>query len=190
MLLSEFDMLNKQTIINIVNALAFQCCWFLAVLAITEIALAALVIALVVYFYCLNMEDKNICFMAMALITFSIVGYIGDSLIAWKTGLIYSRNFGMFAPIWLLVLWLAFSTTLVFSMKWIFIKPWLTIVIGLCIAPMSYVAGIHLSNSHFIETGHFTTFFVLEGIWWAVILICYRKVNEIYEDYYEKSIIY
>ena len=189
MLLSESSVLSKQKKINIVNAIIFQCCWFLAVLVITEVTLIALAIALIVYFYSLNSVSKNLYFMALTLIVLSLVGYIGDSIIAWQTGLVYSDNIGNLAPVWLLVLWIAFSTTLPFSMTWIFIKPWLTVIIGLCLAPMSYVAGIHLSNSYFIEEGSYPTFFVIEGIWWAILLTSYRKINEIYEGYHEKSII-
>jgi hypothetical protein len=43
------------------------------------------------------------------------------------------------------------------------------------------VAGIHLSNSYFIEESSYPAFFITEGIWWAILLTCYRKINEMYE---------
>jgi hypothetical protein len=180
-------MLNKQSQINIANAVLFQTCWFIAVMTMTIYAFAAIALVLVVYFYSLNRSENNVMHRAVFLIVFSLVGYLGDSLIAWKTGLIYSRHLDMLAPLWLMVLWLAFATTLKFSMRWIFTNSWLTLFIGLFIAPLSYVAGIHLSNSYFIEEHRYYVFILLEGIWWGVVLLSYKKANEIYEVQHEKT---
>jgi hypothetical protein len=180
-------MLNKQSQINIANAVLFQACWFIAVMTMTIYAFAAIALVLVVYFYSLNRSENNVMHRAVFLIVFSLVGYLGDSLVAWKTGLIYSRHLDMLAPLWLMVLWLAFATTLKFSMRWIFTNSWLTLFIGLFIAPLSYVAGIHISNSYFIEEQRYYVFILLEGIWWGVVLLSYKKANEIYEVQHEKT---
>lgn len=125
--------------------------------------------------------------MIFPLFSMSLIGYIGDSIIAWKSDLIYSRSFDFFAPLWLLVMWFSFSSTLIFSIKWVFNKLWITIVIGLFFAPMSYVAGIHLSGSYFIAQNNYLFHYLIEGIWLVVLLTCYRKLNEIYGWYDERS---
>lgn len=180
-------MMNKSTIINLSNALLFQCCWFSAVMLEIQCALIFIVITLVIYFYSLKIINKKIIFFSIVLIVFSITGYIGDSIVAWQVGLVYSGSSELLAPTWLFILWLAFLTTLLFSMKWIFINFWITFLIGMCIVPFSYFAGIHLSNSYLSEE-RFITYFFIEGTWWSIILLSYRKVNEIYEVRYENNI--
>lgn len=178
-----------RTKINIVNAVMFQCCWFTAVLASTYSALIILAISLSIYFYSLYLTEKRTPYMALLVTGLSFVGYMGDTLIAQQTGLIYSNSLGLFAPIWLLVLWIAFAATLEFSMKWVFTNPWVTVLVGLFLVPFSYFAGIHLSNSYFLEQHSRYTFFIIEGIWWATVLLSYRAVIHYCEEYYEKSII-
>lgn len=172
--------------VNILNAVLFQSCWFIAVLLKTEYALFAIAAVLAVYFYSIRNHQASLSHMAIFLLLFSLVGFLGDSLIAFNTGLVYNRNLGMLGPVWLLVLWMAFATTLMFSMKWIFMNAWLTVFVGVFIAPLSYVAGIYLSNSYFVQEQSYSLFIVLEGIWWGFILFGYRKVIEIYEVKHEK----
>lgn len=170
------------------NAVMFQCCWFAAILGSTYSALITLILALAIYFYSLHLIGARIPYMALMVTGLSVVGYMGDTLIARQTGLVYSNSLGLFAPIWLLVLWIAFAATLELSMKWIFIKFWLTAVVGLFLVPVSYFAGIHLSNSYFLEQHSRYAFFIFEGIWWAAVLLSYRTVRHYCEEYYENSI--
>ena len=108
----------------------------------------------------------------LVLLLFSLVGYLGDTAITLLIDLKYSNSFETFAPIWLLSLWIAFSTTLNHSMNWLFNSPLIALAAGLLLVPLSYVAGITLSDSAINDP--YWMFIVAEGAWWAVLLVCYQ----------------
>jgi hypothetical protein len=183
LLYSKF-LANKNSIIN---AVGFQLVWFVCVQGNDLNAVVAVVSLLVVYLIMFR-TDLKILF---GLIAFSLVGYIGDGIIAmlfhldYLGSLDYNDHFIFLAPVWLLGLWIGFATTLNHSMQWLFKTPFLTVFIALFLVPVSYFAGIKLSGSTFstsidaLSSGSVPNelFFVAEGIWWAVLLIGYKKLS-------------
>ncbi len=155
------------------NALGFQLTWLVCV---QGNGLYALLVALL--FIMLNQRLFNLTNVstAVGLLLFSVIGYLGDSLLAYLFDLNYYQQLGVFAPIWLLALWLAFAMTLNYSMKWIFSSLYLTVAIGLLLVPLSYIAGITLSGSYFNDANHLS-FLVAEGMWWAAMLLAYRVMQ-------------
>jgi hypothetical protein len=172
---------------SIINALGFQLVWFVCVQGNDLNAAVAVVLLLVVYLMMFRIDFKIL----MGLIVFSLVGYMGDGVIAmlfhldYLGSLDYNDHLNFLAPVWLLGLWIGFATTLNHSMQWLFKTPFLTIFIALFIVPVSYFAGIKLSGSTFnisidaLRSGSMPSelFFVAEGIWWAVLLIGYKKLS-------------
>jgi hypothetical protein len=183
LLYSKF-LANKNSIIN---AVGFQLVWFVCVQGNDLNAAVAVVLLLVVYLMMFRIDFKIL----MGLIVFSLVGYMGDGVIAmlfhldYLGSLDYNDHLIFLAPVWLLGLWIGFATTLNHSMQWLFKTPFLTIFIALFIVPVSYFAGIKLSGSTFnisidaLRSGSMPSelFFVAEGIWWAVLLIGYKKLS-------------
>jgi hypothetical protein len=183
LLYSKF-LANKNTIIN---AMGFQIVWFVCVQG-NDLNAAVAVVALLVVHLMMFRTDLKIL---MGLFVFSLVGYIGDGIIAmlfdldYQGSLDYNDNLKFLAPIWLLGLWLGFATTLNHSMQWLFKTPFLTVFIALFLVPVSYFAGISLSGSTFFTSTETLSsvsipnelFFVAEGIWWAVLLIGYKKLS-------------
>jgi hypothetical protein len=172
---------------NIINAVGFQLVWFVCVQGNDLNAAVAVVSLLVVYLMMFGTDFKIL----FGLIVFSLVGYIGDGIIAmlfhldYLGSLDYNDHLNFLAPVWLLGLWIGFATTLNHSMQWLFKTPFLTVFIALFLVPVSYFAGIKLSGSTFFtSTGTLSSgsisnelFFVAEGIWWAVLLIGYKKLS-------------
>ena len=169
---------NKKVI---ANALGFQVVWFICVQGNNlNAALAAIGLL------CLHKLIFKIDLKAWPiLIAFSLIGYLGDSVLANNFHLIYSDNLDPLAPLWLLSLWLAFSTTLKHSMQWLFNSKYLTVFIAIFIVPISYFAGIQLSGSTFSlpinSTMPYWAFYIAEGIWWATLLLGYKKLTSVYE---------
>ena len=186
---------NKQII---ANAMGFQLVWFICVQGNSIYAVIAVLALLVLYHLTFRTNLKN----WKALCIFSVLGYLGDGVIAYvfqlnyaevkslvpstmsaeaaslSTGSIESTLPPLLAPLWLLSLWVAFATTLDHSMKWILKTPLLTIAIGLFLVPLSYLAGIKLSNSQFmvpLSDFNIAMFFLVEGLWWALLLSAYKK---------------
>lgn len=161
----------------LVNAIAFQVVWFICVQGHNLLALLAAIVLLFIYKLTVNPSLKT----WQALLTFSLIGYLGDGIIAMLFNVNYSATSDpLLSPIWLLALWLAFSTTLNHSMSWLFTSYYLTISIALLMVPLSYLAGITLSGSSLTHaTGSilYWLFFISEGLWWAILLLSYQKFN-------------
>jgi hypothetical protein len=172
---------------SIINAMGFQLVWFICVQGNDLNAAIATVALLIVYLMMFRTELKIL----IGLIVFSLIGYLGDGIIAmifhldYLGSLNYNDHLDFLAPVWLLGLWLGFATTLNHSMQWLFKTPFLTVFIALFLVPVSYFAGINLSGSAFsssidtLSSGSMPNelFFVAEGIWWAVVLIGYKKLS-------------
>ena len=192
---------NKQII---ANAMGFQLVWFICVQGNSIYAVIAVLALLVLYHLTFRTNLKT----WKALCIFSVLGYLGDGVIAYVFQLNYAEVTRfvpssisaeaavlsmetiennsytlqsispLLAPLWLLSLWVAFATTLDHSMKWILKTPLLTIAIGLFLVPLSYLAGIKLSNSQFmvpLSDFNIAMFFLVEGLWWALLLSAYKK---------------
>jgi hypothetical protein len=172
---------------SIINAIGFQLVWFICVQGNDLNAVVAVIALLVIYLMMFRTDLKIL----MGLTVFSLVGYLGDGIIAMIFHLDYLGSFNyndhlnFLAPVWLLGLWIGFATTLNHSMQWLFKTPFLTVFIALFLVPVSYFAGIKLSGSTFFtSTDIFSSgsrvnefFFVAEGIWWAALLIGYKKLS-------------
>lgn len=184
----------KKTFISnkklIVNAIGFQLVWFICVQGHTLYAVIATLALLSLYQLMFNTQSKT----WKALIAFCLIGYFGDGLIATmfnlnyfgsisinqNTDVVLNQSINLLAPLWLLGLWFAFATTLNHSMQWLFKTPFLTVFISLFFVPISYFAGIQLSGSTFIFSSNSIpdwTFFIAEGIWWAILLMSYQKLT-------------
>jgi hypothetical protein len=179
-----FAKINAVALANkkmIVNALGFQVVWFMCVQGNNLNASLAAIGLLCLHNLIFKIELKA----WPILIAFSVIGYFGDSVIAKNFHLIYSDNLDPLAPLWLLSLWLAFSTTLNHSMQWLFNSKYLTLFIALFIVPISYFAGIQLSGSTFSlpinSTLPYWAFYIAEGTWWAILLLGYKKLTSAYE---------
>ena len=60
-------------------------------------------------------------------------------------------------------------------MQWLFKTPILTIFIALGFVPLSYLVGIEISGSSLQST--YGLFYIIEGLWWAILLIGYQKMS-------------
>lgn len=163
--------LNKSLLFNVIG---FQLVWFICVQGNNYVA----VIAAIILFICHQFLFKESFKTWGILILFSLLGYLGDSLIAIIWDVEYRDNLYPLGPLWLLSLWLAFSTTLNHSMKWLFSRHTFSIriilVAALSIVPLSYLAGITLSAS--ILNNEPILFFLSESLWWAILLLSYQRL--------------
>jgi hypothetical protein len=174
----------------IVNAIGFQLAWFICVQGNDLFAALAAIALIILYQMMFNTRLKT----WKILIAFALLGYLGDGIISIIFNLDYSgslddgSHLSVLAPLWLLSLWLAFATTLNHSMQWLFKTPYLTVFVALFFVPISYFAGITMSGSTFsASAGSFNigslangSFFIVEGLWWAILLVSYKRIAESY----------
>ena len=121
--------------LKIINAVAFQLCWFACVLGGSLWALPA-VLAFMIW-------HRQIATRAEWLFI-SILSLCGIALdtVWYQLGIFSFDNYSMpVIPAWLALLWLAFASTLFHSLYVIFSRIWLIVPLAAISAPISYYAG-------------------------------------------------
>jgi hypothetical protein len=169
-------MLANNTLKTIANAIAFQIVWFISVQGDNNAALMAVAVLLFLHQVLFKPRSEQ----WLLILIFSLVGYLGDSAIANFHLLYYPDSIKPLAPIWLFTLWIAFSTTLDHSLKWIFTTYSRTVLISLILVPCSYLAGINISNSQINNS--IILLLLNEGFWWALLLTTYRRYSVYAEE--------
>jgi len=128
----------------IFNLILFQVGWFACVLGgaynlvIPGCMLASAII--VFHLYQATNTQRELRLLSVAL----IIGVLYESIVT-NTELahyIHGQPVDQIAPIWIILMWPLFATTLNLSMRWLKTIPsWLVAVIGALFAPFAYYAG-------------------------------------------------
>jgi len=147
----------------IVNMLGFNLAWFGLVYwgnMFIPIALIMLTIHLV-----LLSNNKNELRLVLLI---TAVGITVDSLLSFSHFFIFIES--AFIPLWLVVLWACFASTISHSLSFLTHSKALQVVVGFVIAPLSYIAGEKFDAVQFshplLET------YLILGCIWAVLFIC------------------
>ncbi|MFT6422522.1 MAG: hypothetical protein ACJA2K_001248 [Thalassolituus sp.] len=149
-------MLNK-----IVNAVAFQLCWFACVLGGSLWAAGAVALFLMWHSQVVKIHEWRF------IIAGTVAGFSIDSL-WYSLGFIQFPNYNLAViPAWLMLLWLAFNCTLQHSLLTFFQRPWLIALISAIAAPFSYYAGSVMGA---IELSPFGLIAV--GLGWGILMGC------------------
>ena len=121
----------------IVNALAFQLCWFACVLGGSYAALLA--VGLFALWHLPGTRKPEWLLLTMV----TLCGLLWDTLLM-HLGVIRFTQPQLLIPLWLVLLWLAFAMTLWHSLAWCSRRLWLAAPCGAVAAPLSYSAGSQL----------------------------------------------
>tara|TARA_B110000008_G_scaffold59101_1_gene58572 strand:- start:758 stop:1252 length:495 start_codon:yes stop_codon:yes gene_type:complete len=149
-------MLNK-----IVNAVAFQLCWFACVLGGSLWAAGAVALFLMWHSQVVKIHEWRF------IIAGTVAGFSIDSL-WYSLGFIQFPNYNLAViPAWLMLLWLAFNCTLQHSLLTLFQRPWLIALLSAIAAPFSYYAGSVMGA---IELSPFGLIAV--GLGWGILMGC------------------
>lgn len=154
----------------ILNFLLFQFGWFACVLggaydqALPGCLIAVLVIAY--HFYRAREVIQELRLLTAAL----LIGFIFESIVTAQGFAIYSSGqvHDAIAPLWMILMWPLFATTLNISMRWMkSISPLLVSLIGVIFAPLAYYAGNRLGA---VEYDNLTLSLSIIAIAWAALL--------------------
>lgn len=133
-------MKTQQTQHIMINAILFQCCWFLAIFSDWYWAAIPLLLMLV---HIYRVSSRKLHELKLAVVI-AFSGITIDTL--FKVSGIYSFGDVLLItersiPVWLCILWLGFALTVNHSLNWLVKKaPWF--VIGCAVAgPISYSTG-------------------------------------------------
>ena len=163
------------------NVISFQIGWFACVLFAAQqqpVVGSAIALVMVVFNIWLSVNRKQ----TLALVfTISLIGFAWDSVLSqmqilvFTTGLIHPY----LAPHWILMMWLLFATTLSVSLRWLYQRFWLSLLLGAIAGPLAYLGGASLGAV--IIPDHWLATLVL-ALGWAGLLPLFMKTAWLIEQ--------
>ena len=155
---------------QITNFVLFQLGWFACVLggAYGQALLGSMIAVAVIGYHLYRAADtiQELRLLLLAL----IIGVVFESIITAQGLARYSHGqvFDSIAPLWMILMWPLFATTLNLSMRWLKgLAPILIAIIGAVFAPLAYFAGNRLGA---VEYDHFNLSIGLIALAWAALL--------------------
>ncbi len=153
----------------VVNGIWFQLCWLSAVLLNNVGLLCALLLLHAVVF----VKDDLKQYLALAIV--GSIGILVDQSLSYFGVFVFTKPL---IPLWLMLLWLCFSSTLGYSLSYFRNKPLISAVFGAIGGSLSYYAGIRFGAvSTDLSTAQF--FIIVGAIWSAMfplLMWLYHKV--------------
>jgi hypothetical protein len=135
---------SRDTLFNLWNLAAYQLAWFAVILgAARGFAWAGMAVALLVIGAHLALRPRALELKLIALA--AAIGIMIDSTLS-ITGQVRFAAPGPvgLAPLWMLCLWMAFATTLNYSLRWLMRRPVAAALGGAIGGPLAYLAGARL----------------------------------------------
>jgi hypothetical protein len=154
------------------NLLAFNFSW-LGLVLIGNTAIPFVLLWLLAHIYWSTQRVAEIKLIASV----TVIGVSIDSiLVAFD---VFAFNGPFILPIWLIVLWTAFSCTIAHSLNFLTSKKKLQFILGSIFPPFSYLAGASLSK---VELGYetITTYFILAPLWGCLFVVIYLLKDTFY----------
>ncbi len=171
----------------IINFVAFQVAWFACVLtAANNQPIFGLVTAVVVVGIHLSLVENRLrALIALAIVT--VIGVTWDSILTstriliFDTGLIVTH----LAPYWIIAMWLSFATTLSVSLRWLYGRYVLALILGAIAGPLAYQAG-HALGAVSIPNSFIANIVIAVG--WAVLMPLFMAITEAIENTTAKEV--
>lgn len=144
------------------NAVAFNLCWFGLVLQ-GNLAVPFALAWIVVHVALQKDARQELRFIAVA----GLIGVLTDTLLM-KSGVLVFGDSVSWLPLWMIALWISFTTTLNHSLAILLRSRALRLLAAVAGAPSSYLLGSRLGN---VELGlsHLATYAVL-AVTWIILL--------------------
>ena len=148
----------------IANALLFQLAWFSCVLGAQQPWLLLLGVACIaIHLRWISRQPGE----WRALLLVALCGWLLDSLLM-HLGVFGFNSAHWILPLWLALLWLAFASTLGYSLNWSANPWWLGSLLGALGGPLSYWGGAKLAGVQ-MPLGLWPTLLLLALIWAALL---------------------
>lgn len=149
------------------NFILFQAAWFAGILAPPIWASALVALILVIHLRMIaHAGEWRLLAMTMLIggiwdTTLSITGFynFNPSATFWNPAVI---------PLWLLLLWGNFATTLCHSLYWLSANKIIAALLGSILGPAAYIGGAAITNK-LIITADIAKFFIISAPFWAIL---------------------
>lgn len=131
---------------NIVNIVLFNAVWLVCVLGGSSVALVAVTLAIAFHMKVVSTDNRELLFISVV----AVVGVVVEfSLVHF--GVLKSPTSSIVPPLWLLLLWPLFATTLNHSTRWFQDHHWFAVLAGGIAGPLTYLTGTKLSNYEIVD---------------------------------------
>ena len=169
---------------NIINFLVFQVNWAICVFGAAKgypwLGVIFVLIWVIVHLYI----HRLFVLIELPVLFFSgLIGYLVDSFLLINNFIAFPTHaqLGHLSPLWMVALWISFSTTFRHSMSWLRHKYIFASVFAFIGGPLAYFAGQKIGAINGINT---LSSVMAIGIFWALVFpsILYAL------NYYEKKI--
>lgn len=174
-----------------INAILFQCIWFINITQSLWISFYATLTVLVVHLGLVYRQTTaNVGRAALEglwLILLFFVGFLVEQFFFFTGTLVLTgEDVPLFAgvPYWLLLIWMAFGTTFYFSFRFICRRLYLAPILG-AFACLSYAGGAALSSSVDLSSQLWSAVLVIACAWSVVLTLLaafYRTIWKIPHD--------
>lgn len=156
------------------NLVGFNLIWF-ALIYWGNIVIPAAVSFLAIHIY-LNRNTAT----TEILLIFSVAsfGILVDSILQYFSVFVFTEQSHL--PFWLIMLWLCFATTITQSLAVLNKSKIFQGVVGLFIAPLSYIAGEKLNAVEF-GMSMFETYILLSCIW-CVLMLTFFYIKDVLKE--------
>lgn len=164
---------------NIINFIAFQVIWLIAVIGAANEFIWPTIIA-VFGFVIWQLSPKRRHPNDIRFVIYAIIfGLILDSI--WQmSGLIkFKLALPYIAPVWILLLWVTFALTFNHSLTWLKKNAYFPIIFGLIGAPLSYYAGTRLQAISYPEGALFIS--ILLSASWALVIFFFVQYDKLFK---------
>jgi hypothetical protein len=148
---------------KIINFVMFQLGWAVCVLGGNLAAVAYSVLALLIHHRYVVKSDAE----WRLIIWVTLVGITWDSLLVFLGLIVYPDAVWLNLPVWMVCLWILFATTFMHSLSWLSRYRWLCVAVGFTFGPMSYWAGVELSDASFGASP--ITSMIVIAVGWAIL---------------------
>jgi hypothetical protein len=126
---------------KLVSFLAFNALWFVAVIGREQWIVLSGVLLLLQFVYSVGVAKVS---WTLVLRLFA-VGVLLEAIVI-SLGVIHFE--GGYFPLWLVMLWLGFSSMAPVALDWLTPRPILALLAGVVSGPLSYLAGIKFGAAH------------------------------------------
>lgn len=151
----------------LLNVLIFNAAWFTLIFTQNDFVLLILLLFAAQFYYGVDKGTES-----KILITIPLIGISVDSLLMQSGVFNFSPQGELFIPLWLMVIWIGFATTVNKGFLFLANKPLLQFLIGATLPPLNYLAGESLGAVSF-SYSHSITFTILSLVWAPLLMFIF-----------------
>ncbi|MGB4812130.1 MAG: DUF2878 domain-containing protein [Methylophilaceae bacterium] len=166
----------------ILNFVLFQISWFACVIGAAKQTpwLGVAVVLACITWHLANAKNAR-AELVLMLISL-VIGGLFDQIMQ-STGLINYASHGWstsLVPVWILALWLAFTSTLNMSLRWMRGKNLVAVFFGLIGGPLAYIGAEKLGA---VSLSNYPMHYVALGLGWGIITPLLLKISQHFDGF-------